>query len=574
LNARQKLRLHLHLVPLVVMLPFYDKFFLGLAGFLSFLVNYAWYGILFFLHRPDPQLLKNAAAALNTSVLFFVMGGIAYFSFYEFSLFVVAQFALPVTEWGDRIKAWKRLRLFTKGNHGPAIFVRGGERVFRQGELDSTKPGVALVDLSSAVALVQHDDVKSMSLPSVEEWESSRKTPVKKKGKSTYEPKEPEVKGPGVVFTEKGQKIDDAVDLRKQTRATDPLVEVYTRNGIKVNSKVTVVFSLSDSPEKMWVGYVGGKQKTDLKIFRVSQTDTELTIKGGISMDADDAADIISDALSDAEILPLNSLAPYLFYPDRVKSAIFNQARDKDGKLIAWHEAPLETATDIFRKMLSAVPYDRFFSGSFLALNRRQASEDKTEKTTIQDLKDDFALSVKARGLVAFQLIEQLNGQPFSFGQTVKFDELRQHPPMTLTREKFNFFRHMGIVVKSATFGDVLASDSEIQDKMLEAWKAKMEREVAVFNAEYELEAIRVRNRNRALAQEEMTHLLSGIFQSTPHFDEALALRVLQALETSVSDSEMSSTDLHEILKNIHDWLLADGQADDDSSQKIPPKQG
>jgi len=501
------------------------------------------------------------------------MGGIAYVLLYRLSLFVVAQFALPVTEWEDRKKAWKYLSLFTQGKHGPAIFVRGGDMKFSRSELDSAKPGVALVDLSSAVALVQHDDVKSMSLPSVEEWESARNVPAKKWGKPAYEPKEPEVKGPGVVFTENGQKIDDAVDLRRQTRATDPAVEVYTRNGIKVNAKVTVVFSLSDPPEKMWVGYVGGKQKIDFKILKVSQTDSELTIKGGISMDVDDSADIINEAFLNSEISPVNSLVPYPFYPDRVKAAIFNQARDKDGKLIAWHEAPLETATDIFRKMMSAIPYDKFFSGSLLTLNRRQTSDDKTETNTVQDLKDDFALSVKARGLLTFQFIEQFNGQPFFFGQTVRFDELKQHPPVTLMREKFNFFRHMGIVVKNASFSDVLASNPEIQNKMLEAWKAKMEREIAVSNAEYELEAIRVRNRNRALAQEEMTHLLSGIFQSTPHFDEALALRVLQALETSVSDSEMSSADLHEILKNIHDWLLDDDQSDDnDGSQKPPSK--
>ena len=65
-----------------------------------------------------------------------------------------------------------------------------------------------------------------------------------------------------------------------------------------------------------------------------------------------------------------------------------------------------------------------------------------------------------------------------------------------------------------------------------------MERGIAISNAEYELEAIRARNRSRALAQEEMTHLLSGMLVSTAHFDEALALRVLQALETSVADRE------------------------------------
>ncbi|MCA2001123.1 MAG: hypothetical protein LDL51_04590, partial [Chloroflexi bacterium] len=91
----------------------------------------------------------------------------------------------------------------------------------------------------------------------------------------------------------------------------------------------------------------------------------------------------------------------------------------------------------------------------------------------------------------------------------------------------------------------------------------RIESEISASNAEYELEAIRVRNKNRVLLQEEMTHLFSGIFQSVPHFDEALALRVLQALETSVTDvssREMPSSDLYEILKNIYEWLLGDSQ--------------
>jgi hypothetical protein len=56
-----------------------------------------------------------------------------------------------------------------------------------------------------------------------------------------------------------------------------------------------------------------------------------------------------------------------------------------------------------------------------------------------------------------------------------------------------------------------------------------------------------------------------------PYFDEALAMRVLQALETSVTDKEMPAADLHEILKNIHDWLLAD-QKDDEDGPKKPPQ--
>ena len=566
----------LYLVPIVTAAFFGDKVWMGLKGLVLFGFYLLKFVLFFILRKPDLQIImQDAFSSLNISVLFLFLGGIAYFSLYKLSLLIVAQFVLPVTEWTERKKAYDRLVFYARGIHGPAIFVKGGVKISREHELESSKPGVALVDLSSAVVLVQHDDVKSMSLPSEDEWEASHSKPAKKgKAATPYEPKEPEAKGPGVVFTEKGQKIDDVVDLRKQTRTTD-FLEVYTRNGIKVKSKVTVVFSLSDAPEKVLVGYVGGKNLTDLKILKVSETDTELKINGGVSVDVDDAIDILRASLPLFDDSPSNPFIPYKFDEDRVLRAVFNQARDRDGKLIPWHRAPLESSTDIFRKMMSDVPYDRFFSGDLLNLTRREEVEDKNDKTPVQvflaGLKEDFALKVKARGLMTFQFIEHLNGNPFSFPETVRLDALRRQTPVTLTREKFNFFRHMGIVVKSATFGDVLAASPEIQERMLLAWKAKKEREISVSNAVFELDAIRVRNRNRALVQEETTHLLSGIFQSTPHFDEALALRVLQALETSVADSDMSSADLHEILKNIHDWLLADQQDDKGGSPKNPP---
>ena len=51
----------------------------------------------------------------------------------------------------------------------------------------------------------------------------------------------------------------------------------------------------------------------------------------------------------------------------------------------------------------------------------------------------------------------------FLVGQTVRLNSLRRQTPETITSEKFNFFRHMGIVVKSASFSDVQAVDDEVQ---------------------------------------------------------------------------------------------------------------
>ena len=65
----------------------------------------------------------------------------------------VSQFALPVSSRDERKKAIKFLWLFLLGRHGPAIFVKNGRQIAREGEINRDGAGVALVDLNSVVVL-------------------------------------------------------------------------------------------------------------------------------------------------------------------------------------------------------------------------------------------------------------------------------------------------------------------------------------------------------------------------------------------------------------------------------------
>ena len=101
-----------------------------------------------------------------------------------------------------------------------------------------------------------------------------------------------------------------------------------------------------------------------LKFLKVVQSDSEFTIQGFQDIDKDDA-DVLKTLWSSPpppEIAPSPLSVPYPFDANKILRAVFSQARDKEGKTITWHQAPLEIATDIFRKMLSDVPYDKFFS--------------------------------------------------------------------------------------------------------------------------------------------------------------------------------------------------------------------
>jgi hypothetical protein len=582
----QKLRFHVRIFFLAACLPFYNEWADGLKGLYLFLLNLAKYIYIPILFRGSVERPADIWTPFNSSIVFIIMWCLCYLLFYRLSLFIIVQFILPVKKWEDRKKAFNRIHLFARGKHGPAISIKKGERIARHSEIDSKKPGVALVDLSSAIVLAQYDNAKAWYLPDEEEIIPAMKK--KRPNKFPWQAKGPEpsfydAKGPGVVFIEKGQRIDGIIDLRRQARACED-VEVYTRNGIKIKSKVTIEFSLSDDTEILSVGFVDGKDPFHLKVLKLKEDAINLSVEGIFDLDPYDANAIINSLnitpVPAGTVPPSNS--PYKFDKDRVLRAALSQARNKSGEAIFWHEAPIEIATDIFRATLSEIPYDSLFNDSSI-LNLRnvnggdingkedgQGSEKDTSQT-LSKIKDIFLFKVKQRGMISYRFIEHLGGSTFQQGQNIPLISIKKYAPVTFTGERFNYFRDRGIVVKNATFGEILAVEKEIQKRMAKNWMAKMKNEIAVSNAEYELEAIRVHNRNRALLQEEMTHLLAGVFQSTPHFDEALALRVLQALETSItemSDADMQSIDVYELLKNLHDWILFD------ESHGEPPNNG
>jgi hypothetical protein len=569
----QKLWFRFSLFPVVAACFFYDQWWAGLKGLAQFIANLLIYLVLLIVNRGRGAQFSTVLATLNSDVAFIIGWSLAYWMLYRASLFVIAQFILPVNKWEDRKKAAERIRLFARGKHGAAIFVRNGNRIAREAELDSKKPGVALVDLSSAIVLARHDNTKSWYLPDEDEIAAS---PQKKTReiklpwrKNKPIPSYYDAKGPGVVFIEKGQKIDAIINLRKQTRTSGEVV-VYTRNGIKVKSKVSVVFSLSDEPDVLTVGYVDGTTVNHLKVLKTKESNGDFIVESAHDLEWEDADDILSAIKKPPATNPAPAAGGlYRFDRERVLRAALSQARNKDGEAIQWHEAPLEIATDIFRSVLAEIPYDSLFSGGDL-YNRYNLSPNGTNSrsvtTVLGHVKDDFLFKVKLRGLIALQFVQCTGDAHFSSEKInhktpMPLTQVKKFAPVTFTNERFNHLRDRGIVIKNATFGELQAVESEIQDRMAKNWLAKMENEIAVADAGFELEAIRVHNRSRALLQEEMTHLLAGVFQPTMHSDEALALRVLQALETMVAEmsyEDMQYTDMNELLRNVHDWILMD----------------
>lgn len=495
-------------------------------------------------------------------------------AFRKFMVFMTAQFVLPVTLASDRKKAEERFASFISGGHGVAVFVKEGAIIERKQEADAkketVKPGVILVDLSSAVVLAQEEDTHAWNLldGQEEDFEGlTRRISIPKEIKNA----DPfvEVRGPGLTFTKKGQKVFNVMDLRPQSRS-EP-VEAFTRDGIKLSTKVSVTFSLSDKPDVIPVGFVKMDGKEELRWLNLEKTPDgqKITLKGLFELDDQDKQELLDyyNNTSTASFAPedpdeTNIITPYKFYPTRVFNAAYSKARSLNtGDFMPWYDAPLEIAVDIFRKELLSIPYDSLYNGLEFQQRDSETVKDQALQSfaALKKIKDDFARKVKLKGIVHFQFYVRKRDEPFKVGDMVDLKQVSQHPVIALSQYKFNSLRTVGVVVKSAGFGDLQPVNPEIKKLMIENWKAKWQKAVQFINAEYELQAVRVRNRNRAQIQQEMTYLLAGIFQNA-HTDEALALRVFQALESAAtnptSNNDISPKEIVSMLESLHKWLL------------------
>jgi hypothetical protein len=147
-------------------------------------------------------------------------------------LTLAAQFVLPVESSADRLLAIRRLIGYAFGERGPVTFVEEGIARQAFGEDRRAGPGVFLIDHASAVVL-RTDTAFTRAA------------------------------GPGVVFSQSGERCAEALDLRRQVRrighkneeneagGTEGEVtsEAITQDGITVSADISVHFILDPGHE-------------------------------------------------------------------------------------------------------------------------------------------------------------------------------------------------------------------------------------------------------------------------------------------------------------------------------------
>lgn len=510
---------------------------------------------------------------------------IIYFGMFLISVFVVAQFTLPVSGLKDRYEAFLRLLLYVTAFRGPAVFVGEGKLIKRVGEEDNINPGVALVDLRSAIIL---ENIPSSEEENYEELNikpTNKKKPWLARQKTMQKTNDLEqeswvrIGGPGINFTSYGERIRDVVDLRKQVR-TETGVKAFTRDGIEVQTNIFTVFSLSEPPDIIDVAYVGGRGKEhlfELKLIR--ESNGVVMLKEKFPLDSDDAEEIhqfvelghtVTGSQADNPSGQQFARSPYAFDSQRVFSAAYGQTLHVGtGKNTQWHELPQLIAAELFRNLLGRYTYDYLYPFGDV---------DSTKSLPwLDELKPELGRKLKYQGLLSYRLVRLARSHSLSGGRTPSWNEypldddvfghvvpasgVEISISMPLTNPKS--LRDRGIKVIFAGFSELKVS-AEMRSKMAERWRTRWDRDIAFNRARQEREAMQIINSARTQTQRDSAYFLSNMLKQEPHSKEALALLLFQSLEAAATNEkgykDFPPKEVLAMLQNLHRWLLIERQ--------------
>lgn len=511
---------------------------------------------------PPPDLIESTLI-----ILFNCLGGFLLVALIWLGL-VSAQALLPVIssyEFWDDLRQFNALQRFQEvyrtafhlflyvfRRHGMAVFVRDGQIIASVGELEREGTGVVVVDYNSAVVL--EEGVPPPSLIRVF-WRIIEILLIMVGLRDRYE--SPRVRGAGITFTRPRERIRAVVDLRPQFRFRRS-VSAYTRDGIELTANVWAVFTVGQRPEytALHIAYAdGGRRAEDLRVVTLEPVagTNRLRVTG------------FADTLDDADrrevhryaraMTRLQDYRPYTPLPDRpsfpdfiwnrVFEAVFAQARNGEQQLLPWTELPTLVASERFRSIVSQHNFDEFFQHDLSPGQNRQR------------LRQELAVFMRNSGVLCYRLVIHQENQPLQAGREYEEAELLVSPFQMMNASKV--LRERGILVVASGFSEISPVSPLIEQQHLEAWAAPWRREEDIEIGEGELEALRLQGQWTAAMQEDLFNALVETYQDTDLSQEALAIRVLQALERAAADPQtrvLLPQDTLNLMRNLHDWLL------------------
>ena len=491
---------------------------------------------------PDNIIRPLAVLAFNIIGLYLV---------FNLWLFVISsQALLPVKNIAEIRQTMQHLRMFIARTHGPAVFIKDGKLIADPAELKRLAPGVILIDFNSAVVLERQVPPPCLIGPiqglfgKLMGGELPRQQMIP-----------PRACGNGLVFTHGGERIRGVVDLRRQWRNLLD-VHAYTREGIELKTSVFAAFTIGQDADIVQVTYNGERRVENLRVvYMETLPDHRLKVTDlADELDESDRAEIHQYA-NDAQHLTLNPYLPLerpstipVYNPARVFSAVYSEARNDQDQVIPWVDLPVRVAIDQFRDQLSRVNYDDLYK------------PDNPDIFPLRDFQRRLRISVRNTGILSYRLVFHQSGELIN-GRKYNPAALLASPVRTLNARKV--LRDRGIKIIGSSFGDLIPVSEAVYKQRLDNWRARWETDAEVIRAGHELEAMRVRSRARAQAQQELVYSLSQIFQNKKYSQEILAMRVMQALETVAVDPntrQLLPAETINLMRTLHDWLLVNPQ--------------
>lgn len=233
----------------------------------------------------------NRTMPLSSLILDLALAGITLL----LMIALASQFILPVRTWEQRSAAFNRLLGHLVGGRGPVMFIHEGRSRRAHSERDRQGPGVLIIDSDSSAVL--RTDV-----------EFTRAV------------------GPGVIFTQPGERLAEALDLRRQMRGLggSPLAAgapepgqitswALTQDGIPVATDLRVTFMLDS-------GHVSPPRE------------------GRIA-----------------------DQAPFEFNPASAERAVYGRAH-ADDEGVPWTDLPLRLAVELWRDQVKNRPLETLLS--------------------------------------------------------------------------------------------------------------------------------------------------------------------------------------------------------------------
>lgn len=509
-----------------------------------------WHILKAFANRTLPSVTPQEgwSAAIMGYTCFFGF----FFVFFLWLGMISAQALLPVTSPKEMLRAGWHLLLYILRIHGPAVFVKDG-KLLSTAEDIREGAGVAVVDFNSAIVLEERVSQPGIQRL-VEMWLHQLKVFLGLEDRTET----PRACGAGVVFMRPRERIRGVVDLRRQFRS-DAKVPAYTRDGIEVSSRVWAQFTIGQEPDVVQVTYDGEHRPEKLRVvtleklpegyYRVASLTDELD-----SADRDEIHHMVRVAMRQEAFqayCDLREPDPLpVFNRDRVFSAVFSEARSE--QLLSWTELPTRVAASSFREIMMQVNYDQFYN---------IGGEDKD--FPLPRYKSRLRQSLRNNGLLSYRLLFHKDGLNIKDPVQLRVKKAYHETELMVTAVRPltspKILRDRGIKVIAAGFGDINPVSDAVYRQRLEAWRAPWQRDTEVLNAAWTLQASRVRSHARALAQQELVTNLNGIFKQNEFSQEALAIRLLQAVENVAADPktrQLLPLNTLDMMKIAHDWLL------------------